>query len=293
MKIDAHHHLWDLQAVFYPWLAARGQMRFFGDPSPIQRTYNLAEFQADAGAAGMQGSVHIQVGAQDAYAEAAWVQRVAEANPNWPLRQVAFCDLTSSDLNAQLDRLQGLSTVVGVRQIIARAPGEDSQTGTRDLLRDARFLTGLREISRRGLSFDLQLLPEVMAAAADVFSSVPDLPVALCHAGSPHDRSLAGLKSYSKALKRLSDLPNMFCKISGLGMFDPGWSAHSAQPIIEICNEQFGPQRLMFGSNFPVDSLSSSYEDLIARHRRLVAPRSAAHQRMFWGQTAAQFYRFA
>ncbi len=88
-RIDAHHHLWDLSAVHYPWLMARGVTRFFGDPTPIQRNYLLDEFRRDA--TGFGASVHIQVGAEDGMAEARWVQAVADATPDWPLVQVVFC----------------------------------------------------------------------------------------------------------------------------------------------------------------------------------------------------------
>lgn len=293
MRIDAHHHLWDLAAVSYPWLEAKGEVRFFGDPTPIQRNYELPEFRQDTSVGGFAASVHIQVGAADPLDEARWVQAVADANPDWPLRQVAFCDLTASDVEAQLNRLQTLSTVVGVRQIIGRAPGEDASTGTQALLNSPGFLRGLEIAAERGLRFDLQLLPELMAAAGAAFAKVPDLPVALCHAGSPHDRSPAGLNAYAENLRNMSTLPNLVCKISGLGMFDHDWSASSVRPIFETCLDQFGPKRLMFGSNFPVDSLSSTYAELYERHGDLTKELSAADQVSFWGENAARFYGFA
>lgn len=90
MKIDAHHHLWDLNAVDYPWLMEKGAVRFFGDPTPIQRDYLLPEYRADASAQGFSASVHIQVGAADPWAEAQWVQSVADRYSDWPLVQVVF-----------------------------------------------------------------------------------------------------------------------------------------------------------------------------------------------------------
>jgi len=138
MRIDAHHHLWDLTAVSYPWLMAQGVPRFFGDPTPIQRDYFIDEFRRDAAA--FEGSVHIQVGAADPLAEARWIQSVADATPDWPLVQVAFCDLTAPDLSATLDTLQSLPTLRGVRQIVGRAPEEDAATGTNDLLTNPAFV---------------------------------------------------------------------------------------------------------------------------------------------------------
>ncbi|WP_170376619.1 amidohydrolase family protein [Ruegeria atlantica] len=286
MRIDAHHHLWDLTAVHYPWLMEKGAVRFFGDPSPIQRNYLLPEFQADA--QGFSASVHIQVGADDPWAEAQWVQSVADQNPDWPLVQVAFCDLTAQDVTTQLDRLQTLPSVRGVRQIIGRAPGEDQLSGTNDLLDNPRFLDGLKQLSDRGLSFDLQLLPELMEQTAAVLAQAPATRVALCHAGSPHDRSEQGLQQWVQALHHLSALPQVTCKLSGLGMFDHNWSADRVRPIVDTCLTQFGPHRCMFGSNFPVDSLSSTYAVLVERYGALVPEQD--HDLVFGG-TARQFYR--
>jgi len=291
MKVDAHHHLWDLNAVHYPWLMERGAIRFFGDPAPIQRDYTVAEFRADAAAHGITASVHIQVGAADGEAEARWVQSQVDANPRWPAAQVAFCDLTAADRTQRLDRLTTLSSVRGVRQIVGRAPVEDAASGTAALLQEPEFLAGLRELAARGLSFDLQLIPELMDGAAAVFAQVPDLPVALCHAGSPHDRSDRGLEFWRGELAKLARLPNMRCKLSGLGMFDHAWTTEAIRPIVLDCLEAFGPDRCMFGSNFPVDSLSSTYARLYGAYEEMLAVLSDADRAQVLGHTARTFYR--
>ncbi|CUJ95800.1 putative metal-dependent hydrolase of the TIM-barrel fold protein [Ruegeria denitrificans] len=288
MKIDAHHHLWDLSAVTYPWLMEKGITRFFGDPASIQRDYLLPEFRADAEAVGVGASVHIQVGAADPWAEAQWVQSVAEQFPDWPLVQVAFCDLTARDLDEHLDRLQTLPSVRGVRQIIGRAPGEDASTGTNALLKDPAFLAGLQQLGNRGLSFDLQLLPELMEQAADILAQALETQIALCHAGSPHDRTPQGLQSWADNLTALSSLPQVNCKLSGLGMFDHNWSADSVAPIISTCLSQFGADRCMFGSNFPVDSLTSTYGEVVSRYQDLIP--SSNQDGVFHG-TSKRFYR--
>ena len=289
INIDAHHHLWHLEEVNYPWLNARGERRFFGDPSSIQRNYLLPEFSEDSGANGFAGSVHIQVGAEDPWQEARWIDGVAKANPHWPMVQVAFCDLTATSLEDDLDRLQTLSSVRGVRQIVGRAPGEDAASGTNELLTNPAFLEGLRALAIRGLSFDLQLLPELMAPAADVLSEVPELAVALCHAGSPYDRSEEGISRWRDQLRSLSSLSNVYCKLSGLGMFDHQWQVNSFAPLVATCLEQFGADRCMFGSNFPVDSLTSNYQTLASAYRSLIP--TDCHTQCF-GDTAHHFYRF-
>ena len=286
--IDAHHHLWDLQAVHYPWLMAKGEVRFFGDPAPIQRDFLIDEFRAMAAAKGITASVHIQVGAEDGIDEARWVQSVADANPDWPMAQVGFVDLTAPDALSRLDQLQALPSLRGVRQIVGRAPGEDARTGTNSLLDDPAFLTGLKAVAARGLSFDLQLIPELMGKMARLLAEVPELRVALCHAGSPYDRSDEGIASWAEQLSALSSLPQVTCKLSGLGMFDHHWTAESFAPVVAVCLEQFGPARCMVGSNFPVDSLYSDYGTLMDAFAQLIPVKD--HRAVF-EETARQFYK--
>ncbi|MEM7440576.1 MAG: amidohydrolase family protein [Pseudomonadota bacterium] len=284
--IDAHHHLWDLQAVHYPWLMDPAP-RFFGDPAPIRRNYLLPEFRADVETAGGHGSVHIQVGAEDGLAEAKWVQEVCDANPDWQMRQVVFCDLTQPDLEIVFDQFAKLPSVVGVRQIVGRSPEEDAATGTNDLLENPAFVDGLKRAADRGWSFDLQLIPELMPAMARVIDQVPGLRVALCHAGSPYDRTDAGLAKWATLLQQMSARENVVCKLSGLGMFDHGWTVEAFRPIVTEVLGQFGAKRVMFGSNFPVCSLTSDYATLIGAMRTLVP--DADHKDVFF-QTAKGFY---
>ncbi len=114
--------------------------------------------------------------------EAHWVQSVEDANPDWPPRQVVFCDLVAPDLKARLDVYQALPSVAGIRQIIGRAPSEDAVTGTSGLLDNPAFVAGLQNVGRRGLSLDLQLIPELMERTASLLAGAPGTPVALCHA---------------------------------------------------------------------------------------------------------------
>ena len=289
MRIDCHHHLWDLTAVSYPWLMAKGEVRFFGDPAPIARDYLLPEFTNDARRNGFAASVHIQVGAQDGLAEARWVDQQCHQAENWPMRQVAFCDLAAENASEVLTQLSALPSVAGVRQIIGRAPGEDALTGTQELIASPAFAKGLHMLVDHGFSFDLQLLPELMAPMAQILSQVPDLPVALCHAGSPYDRSPKGIDRWAKSLESLSALPQVTAKLSGLGMFAHGWQTEDFRPITQTVLDQFGAARVMFGSNFPVCSLTSDYQRLTTAYETLIA--EELHEAVF-GKTAQQFYRF-
>jgi predicted TIM-barrel fold metal-dependent hydrolase len=292
MRIDAHHHLWDLKAVDYPWLMEKGKGRFFGDPTPIQRNYLIDEFINDASVQGFKGSVHIQVGARNGLEEAKWVQSVAESNPHWPMMQVAFCDLTANDFYQSFEKLKALSTLRGVRQIIGRAEEEDQQTGTNAILDNPKFVENLKILAKYDVSFDLQLTPSLIRQATEIFAKVPNLKVALCHAGSPHPRDETSIQKWAANMKIFAQLSNSYCKLSGLGMFDHHWEIDSFRPLVDGVLDAFSPARTMFGSNFPVDSISSNYKKLVQSYEFILSPLGEFTSEQIFGQTAFDFYRF-
>ena len=113
----------------------------------------------------------------------------------------------------------------------------------------------------------------------------------MCNGGSPWDQSPAGLDRWRAGLEALAQLPNVVCKVSGLGMFNPDWTVDSLRPVVLTLIEVFGPQRIMFGSNFPVDKLYNSYDALWDAYYAITTGFSAEEKRcMFYG-TAAKFYR--
>jgi predicted TIM-barrel fold metal-dependent hydrolase len=288
--VDAHHHLWDIAAVDHPWLRQKGVVRFFGDPAPIQRDYLTSDFRADHDGMPVVASVHIQVGTApgEEVNETRWLDGHAAAT-GLPSAIVAFADLTAPDLGDILDAHAAASSRLrGIRQIVSRHPSEDAANGSVALLDDPRFLEGLREVARRGLSFDLQLSAPLLPRAAALFARVPELPVALCHAGSPWDRTAPGLVAWRAGLAEMAALPNVSAKISGLGMFDRQWTRSSLAPVVEGVLEAFGPTRTMWGSNFPVDKLYNGYRPLLETVASLVP--DAMHAPVFAG-TATSFYR--
>jgi predicted TIM-barrel fold metal-dependent hydrolase len=290
--VDAHHHLWDLNACHYPWLMEKGVRRFFGDPAPIQKDYLAGDFKADIGALPVAKSVHIQVGVapEDSLKETLWLDVQGETT-GLPHAIIAFVDLTAEDVEAQLDAHTAASRLRGVRQIVGRSAEEDARTGTGSLLANPAFTRGLKALAARGLSFDLQLVPRQMVAAAELLRTVPDLHVALCHGGSLSDFSAEGRALWAKGIAALAELPNILCKVSGLGMFDNQWAADSARPQFETLLRYFSPSRMAFGSNFPVDKLYSDYAAVWARFTALTVALSPDERAAMFADNAERFYR--
>jgi len=289
--VDAHHHLWDLDAVRYPWLMARGVKRFFGDPAPIQKNYLVEDLRNDAAAFELLGSVHIQVGVAegDELLESRWLQEIAERD-GLPSAIVAYCDLAHPEVESRLQQQLQFSKLRGVRQIVGRSAEEDALTGSGNLLNDERWRAGLALLADKGLSFDLQLIPQQLQRSADVLATVPGLRVALCHCGSPWDQSTSGLLEWRQGLETLAMLENVHCKISGLGMFDHGWSRDSIRPLVETVIDVFGTERIMFGSNFPVDKLHADYATVWAAYDEITSALSNADRKRMFVDNARAFY---
>ena len=293
--VDAHHHLWDLDALAIPWLRADSGERFFGNPDPIRKNYLARDFTRDhAGTA--DSSVLVEAGGppEHAWQEAAWLQQVIDG-PGEPAVLVAQTCLESADLGNQLERLKGLRAFRGVRQIVGRSPAEDNATGTGQLLEDPEWRRGLGLLERSGASFDLQLVPPQMDKLAAILGRHEDLPVALCHCGSPWQLA----NGYSEmdphwrsGIRKLAELPNVQCKISGLAMFSRPWRERQAGEIIETVIDCFGPERCMWGSNFPVDKLHVDYSRNLNRYEEALAYLSVAERAQVFGETALRFYRF-
>ena len=290
--VDAHHHLWDLNACRHTWLAERGIIRFFGDPAPIQKDYHVDDLRADFGTVPVKKSVHIQVGVEvdDSLNETAWLQAQTDTF-GLPTAIVPFCDLTRDSVEIDLDQHLTHSGVKGVRQIIGRNAEEDRKTGTSALLGDPNFLRGLRTLADKGLSFDLQLTPPLIQAAADLFAQVPDLNVALCHGGSLSAYDQDSLAEWKTGLQSLAQLPNLICKLSGFGMFDHHWSMESIAPLVHRAIETFGPARVAFGSNFPVDKLYASYEETMGAYLKICDVYTSAERDAMFRTVAERFYR--
>jgi predicted TIM-barrel fold metal-dependent hydrolase len=293
--IDGHHHLWAPQSpeldVGYGWLKEIGVRRPFGDPTPIQRDYLLEEFRAESTQHELAGSVHLQADPRipDPVAETAFVDAQARA-ADFPIMLVGYCDLAAENAAEILDRHAAHARFRGIRQILSFLPDEPAKCfAPSDLLQDLAWRANFALLQDRGLSFDLMLYPEQMQAAASFLADHPNVPVALEHLGSPHDLSDTGMDLWREGMRSLAELPQVSAKLSGYAMYFGSDLGDHARRVTQEILEIFGPERVIFGSNFPVDLLHLTYDDLLDFLRAEV-PQSA-HEHVFH-DNAARFYRF-
>jgi predicted TIM-barrel fold metal-dependent hydrolase len=290
--VDAHHHIWRRDDL--PWLTGPIQPRIFGPYEPIRRDYPIAEYLGDLAGCGVVKSVYVQTNwAKEHFEdEAAWVQRTAE-DTGWPHALVAYADLTVDDVRPQLDRLKRYPLLRGVRMQLHWEENPLYQFAARaDLCTDPVIRRNVAHLADYDLSFDLQVFAPQMADAAGLAEACPDVTFVLQHAGMPEDLSPAGRAAWRHGMNRLAARPNVVCKLSGLGTFihrnDP---VHVAAIVAESV-AMFGADRCLFGSNFPIEKLWTSYRDLVQAY--LDALSSNLGQRdAILRDTAIRVYRLA
>jgi predicted TIM-barrel fold metal-dependent hydrolase len=284
--IDTHVHFWDLKhpELRYGWLAPDAVHPILGDIDPIKSVrFDAAALWAEARFSGVVGAVHVQaaVGTPDPVVETEWLTAMAADSP-LPFVIVAAQDLTAADAAEQLARHAASPLLRGIRDF-----------GTGDFLVDSRFDAGVGLLADRGLMLDLDCAWEDMTKARDLARRHPDVPIVLEHIGYPRDTTdPAYFAGWQQGISDLATAENVSCKISGLGMNRAGWTTDGLRPWVEHCLTAFGPERCLFGTNWPVDRLWASYGDYADAFRTLISECSASEQRAMLIDNARAVYRW-
>jgi predicted TIM-barrel fold metal-dependent hydrolase len=289
--VDAHHHIWHRADL--PWLSGPMRPRIFGPYESIRRDYPIAEFLADLTGSGVTKSVYVQTNwVNDRFEdETAWVQQTATEH-GWPHAIVAFADFNVDDVRPQLDRLAGYPLVRGLRMQLHWHEDPLYRFAARpDLCADPKIQRNIARLADYGWSFDLQVFAPQMADAAALADACPDVTLILQHAGMLEDLSPRGRAAWRAGMAKLAKCPNVVTKLSGLGTF-----IHRNEPahIAEILNDAvalFGAERCLFGSNFPIEKLWTTYRELVDAHRTAAASLRSEQRDAIFGATAARIYR--
>jgi predicted TIM-barrel fold metal-dependent hydrolase len=291
MIVDAHHHIW--RQADMPWLSGPMQPRIFGPYESIRRDYLVDEFLADLAGTGVTKSVYVQANwpKENFEAEVAWVQQVADES-GWPHGIVGYADVTVDDIRPQLDRLAKYKLMRGVRMQLHWHENASYRFAARpDLATDPKVQRNIAQLSDYGWSFDLQVFAPQMAGAALLAAVCPKVLFVLQHAGMLEDLSDKGWAEWRAGMALLAAQPNVTSKTSALGTFihrnDPAHIAAITRETVAL----FGAQRTLFGSNFPIEKLWTTYPELIAAHRAAAAQLPDAEARALLHDTAMRVYR--
>jgi predicted TIM-barrel fold metal-dependent hydrolase len=282
MIVDAHHHIW--RRADLAWLNGPMLPRIFGPYEPIRRDYLAREYAEQAAAAGIGQSVYVQANwpLERSLDEVRWVQSQHDET-GWPHAIVGSADLFSPDAVDTLEAQAEASPLMrGTRLQLHWHENEQYRYASApDRMHDPVFRENVARLAALDWVFELQVFAPQFADAAKLVADHPDVTFVLIHAGMPEgdlDAWRAGLE------EQLAPLGNLAVKLSGQGTFihrvDPDLIERVARTSLEV----FGPDRCMFGSNFPIESLWTDLGALVGAWRA-VLPEEAL------SSTARRIYR--
>jgi len=243
--LDSHLHLWDPALLRYDWLSG-----------PLAGAFGAGELRT-APVGDTPAAVFVQAGAayDDALAEVAWVSGFADAAGVRGVVGDARLDRGTAT-TAHLDELGAHPLVVGVRHLLQGEPDGLAATPA--------FVAGAREVAARGWRFDACVRAHQIPDVASLAEQVPELPIVLDHLGKPAvgtaDAPVAPTAEWLRDISALARHPHVSCKLSGLPAEAGGlWDAAQLAPFLDAVAEAFGPERLMWGSDWPVSAVDAEY----------------------------------
>ncbi len=274
--IDTHAHFWDIDVLDYPWIE-KG--------SAFDRAFSPEDYQRAAQGIPIERIVFVECDAHASRSldEARWIAGLAQADARIQAI-VARVSLMSEDAGRTLDAMATMPLVRGIRDNIQNhAPGFALQE---------KFVAGVREVHRRGWHFELCLKHHQFVETIELVRRCPEGNFVLDHCGKPDIR--AGLKQpWKDHIEEMAALPNVVCKISGL-MTEADWTNGNPEEVLwyaRAAAEAFGPGRILFGSDWPVNELAGGHLRWFRLVESLVSSWSAVNRERFFWRNAERVYR--
>jgi L-fuconolactonase len=277
VRIDSHHHFWKYSAQEYGWITS--------EMAVLQRDYFPADLDAELKPAGIDAAITVQ--ASQTVSETRWLLELAESHPQIA-GVVGWVPLAEPHVRRDLESLAQNRWLKGVRHVIQDEPDDQF------ILGDA-FNAGVSLLAEFGLVYDILIYAKHLVAATRFVDRHPNQVFVLDHLAKPTIAADRFDDAWRKNLQTLAQRQNVFCKFSGITteIRDDCWDLATIQPYWDVALEAFGPDRLMFGSDWPVCLLKTDYSRWVKTVAALTHPLSVAEQRGIWGENAAKVYRLS
>jgi L-fuconolactonase len=278
MIIDSHQHYWQLDksaAGFdYEWLNSPQH-------EPICRDYLPNDLKPHLAATGVDKTVFVQT--QHHVEENRWVLGLAEEN-DFIAGVVGWVDLASEACEDQLAEFKDHPKFVGIRHVTQDEPDDD-------FIIRAEILRGLKVLEKHSVPFDLLFYTKHLHHAVRLARELPELPMVVDHISKPKIKD-GIIDGWQQDLRRAAEAPNIFCKLSGMITEADwqNWKPADLKPYVETALDAFGPERCMFGSDWPVCELAGSYEQVHSALVETLGPLSVSENARIFGETAREFY---
>jgi predicted TIM-barrel fold metal-dependent hydrolase len=292
--VDCHQHFWRLDLNYYPWLCDPEPVHFrYGDYSVIRENYLPPDYLRDTAGSRVVKTVHEEAwfDPRNPVAETRFVESVA-AEYGLPTALVGAAWPARDDIEEVLAGHAASPLARGIRNFpTAAASPRDAHRSAPRSMDDPKWRRGYALLERYGFSCDIQTPWWHMDALVDLAADFPRTQIVVVHTGLPSDRSAEGLAGWRRALEKAAAQPNVAIKVSGLG--EPGrpWTLQSNGPVIRDAIAIFGASRAMFASNYPVDRIVGTFQNIYDGFRAAVADRPFSERRALFHDNAVRIYR--
>ena len=272
--IDAHHHLWNYSEEQYPWMSDKMQV--------LRQNYLPDDLQVVMQASGVDGTVAVQ--ARQTLQETEWLLDLANQHP-FIRGVVGWAPLIDPAVGQELEKFAAHPKMKAVRHVL-----HDEQDDFYMLRED--FNRGIALLKNYGLRYDILIFERHLPQTITFVDKHPSQIFIVDHIAKPLIRE-GQISNWRENLMELSKRENVYCKLSGMVTEADWqtWTDASLSPYFEIVLQAFGPARLMFGSDWPVLNLASSYDQWVQIVKRAIRALSATEQAQIMGATAKDVYR--
>jgi L-fucono-1,5-lactonase len=274
MRIDSHQHFWQLARFNYEWLNAPGL-------EPIRRDFLPGDLRPLLDAAGIDRCVLVQT--QHTVEENRWALGLAREH-DWIAGIVGWVDLASPGCEEQLLEFRDQPKFVGVRHITQDEPDDD-------FIVRPEVLRGLKVLEKHGVPFDLLFYARHLKHVPALAAHLPGLKMVIDHLSKPKIKE-GLIDDWRRDLRAAARYPNVNCKLSGMVTEADwaNWTPADLKPFVQEALECFGPDRCMFGSDWPVCLLAGSYQRVVGALEEILGSVSEAEWGRIFRGTAAEFY---
>ena len=286
--IDTHQHLWNLTTQKLPWLA--------GAPEKLKKDYTNKEYQeATAGLNIKAVYMEVNVAPEQQVAEAEHVISLAESAKHATVAAVISGQPSSDDFEKYIRRFSVNPYIKGVRRVLH---DPEIKQGT---CLEKNFVGNMRLLGALGLSFDLCMRPRELSDGVKLAQQCPDTRFIVDHCGNADPKAFLKTPGnveptheadpWKRDMEAFAKLPNVICKISGIVVRAPqDWSPETLAPVVNFCLDTFGPDRVVFGSDWPVCLLNAELLAWVSALQQIVSARPAEQQTKLWHDNAHRLY---
>ena len=280
MRIDSHHHIWDLSIRDQEWITGEAMQ-------PIRRNFVISDLKDAIKSSRIDRTILVQTVTD--YAETPELLKIAQSE-QLVGAVVGWLTIDAPDAIEHLHRyldLPGAEYLKGIRDIAQDHPDPN-------YLAKPETISNVRKLGKLGITFDLLTKTPELRAAIELVRACPDVQFVMDHISKPYIAKKE-IEPWKNLMSELATFPNVLCKVSGLVTEAnwKDWKVKDFKPYVDHVIEIFTPQRLMFGSDWPVANLGGTYAEVVELAEALTSGFSPSESESFWHKTAASAYRIA